>query len=111
RSRWREGDLPLAETVLAFVPAELCLLPGVAAIVGEIDPSDACIAAKSYSARRRRGTGLQGVARLDVGDEGTRNHSGDRHQSKVVLSRLHVGTGCIGDSVGRCCPVIRIGLV
>src|SRR6267142_3157309 len=82
RSRWREGDRPLAETVLAFVPAELCLVPGVAAVVGEIDPRDACIAAKSYSARQRRGTGLQGVASLDVGDEGTRNHTADRHQSK-----------------------------
>src|ERR1700730_1210975 len=34
--RWSKADLPLAEAVLAFILAELCLLPSLAAVAGEV---------------------------------------------------------------------------
>jgi hypothetical protein len=47
--------LPLAEAVFAFILAEFGLLPGLAAVAGEVNARDAAIAAKSNAARKRRG--------------------------------------------------------
>jgi hypothetical protein len=50
-----EAGLPLAEAVFAFILAEFGLLPGLAAVAGEVNARDAAIAAKSNAARKRRG--------------------------------------------------------
>src|SRR5262245_3575694 len=79
RSPPRRGkaEPPPAEAVLAFIVAELGLLPGVAAVAGEIDARHPRIAAEGDAACDRRRAGLQRGARLDVGDEGTRDHPAD----------------------------------
>src|SRR5260370_3118722 len=78
-----EAELPLSETVLAFVRAEHRFLPALAAIAREIDPRYAGIAAERDAARERRSADLQRVAFLDVGDEGSRHHPADRHELDV----------------------------
>src|SRR6266481_359633 len=106
-----EAELPLSETVLAFVRAELSFSPALAAIAREIDPRYAGIAAKRDAARERRSADLQRVAFLDVGDEGSRHHPADRHELDVSLTRPDVRARRVRDRVGRLLPVIRIRLV
>src|SRR6266550_3292646 len=113
RSPLRRGkaELPLAEAVLPFVLAELCLLPALAPVAGEVDARDARIAAECDPTGECGGTALQRRARLDVGDEGARPHAADWDRFEAGLSRLDIGVGCIGDGVGRLRPEIRIGLL
>src|SRR5260370_1516484 len=80
-----EAELPLSETVLAFVRAERSFSPALAAIAREIDPRYAGIAAKRDAARERRTADLQRGALLDVRDEGSRHHSADRHELDAVF--------------------------
>jgi len=61
-NRRRERSLPLTEAVFALVSAELGLLPGLAAVVGEIDARDARITAEGDPAGEHRGAGRQLVA-------------------------------------------------
>src|ERR1700730_17146160 len=100
--RWSKADLPLAEAVLAFILAELCLLPGLAAVAGEVHPRNSGIAAEGDPAREGGRTRLQRVALLDVCDEGTRRHPIDRHRLELGLTGPDIGAGCTGDTVGRC---------
>src|SRR6266404_331798 len=106
-----EVELPLSETVLAFVRAEYRFLPVLAAIAREIDPRYARIAAERDAARERRSAELQRVALLDVRDEGSRHHSADRHELDVGFPRPDVRARRVRNRVGRLRPVIRIRLV
>src|SRR5882757_9775107 len=106
-----EVELPLSETVLAFVRAERRFLPALAAIAREIDPRYAGIAAERDAARECRSADLQRVALLDVCDEGSRHHTADRHELDVGFPRPDVRARRVRDRIGRLRPVIRIRLV
>src|SRR6266404_7834144 len=72
-----EPGFPLPETVFAFVLAERCSLPGLAAVARQIHPSNARVAAKGDPARRIGRAGWQALAGFDVRQERARRHLAD----------------------------------
>src|SRR6516165_9960634 len=107
----RERLLPLTKAIFAFVLAKLRPLPALAAVAGEIYPGYAAVAAEGNAASEPRGTRLQPLTRHDVGDEGARYHSVDRHRLEPRFSRPHARMRRIRNGVGGLHPVVGIRMI
>src|SRR4030081_691121 len=110
-ARQREADLPAPEAICSFILAELGPGPALSPVAREVDARNARSAAERNAARERRSAGLQFIARLDVGDEGSWIHPVDRHRLHTGRAGLDIAIGRIRDPVGGLRPEIRIRLV
>src|SRR5258708_17172 len=106
-----EAELPLSETVLAFVRADPSFSPPLSPLPPALDPPSAGRARQRDAAPERRSAALPRVALLAVRDEGSLPPSGDRHELDGGFPRPDVRARRVRDHVGRLRPVIRIRLV